>query len=250
MKFDVLTLFPDMFQGPLTESILRRARERDLIEVQLHNIRDYATDRHKTVDDAPYGGGAGMVMKVEPLVACLEAVMANRPAARIILTSPTGRRFTQAVANELADQRELVIICGRYEGIDERVRLLFPVDEISLGDFVLTGGELVAMTVIDAVSRLVPGVLGSEESARSDSFADGLLEHPHYTRPPEFRSLVVPEPLLSGNHAEIARWRRQQSLVRTLTRRPDLLEAVALTTDDRRYLEQQTDVQTETVPQC
>jgi len=236
MKFQILTLFPEMFQGPLTESILRRARERELIDVRLHNIRDYATDRHKTVDDAPYGGGAGMVMKVEPLAACLEAVLTERPTARIILTSPTGRRFTQAIANELAAQEELVIICGRYEGIDERVRLLFPVDEISLGDFVLTGGELVAMTVVDAVSRLVPGVLGSDESALTDSFADGLLEYPHYTRPQEFRGLAVPDQLMSGNHAEIARWRRQQSLSRTLARRPELLEDVQLSRDDSQFL--------------
>ena len=238
MKFDILTLFPEMFQGPLTESIVRRARERELIDVRLHNIRDYATDRHQTVDDAPYGGGAGMVLKVEPLVACLEAVLADRSGSRIILTSPTGRPLTQRVVEELAASESLTIICGRYEGIDERVRLLFPLDEISLGDFVLTGGELVAMTLVDAVSRLVPGVLGSEESAQTDSFADGLLEHPHYTRPPEFRGYTVPEPLLSGNHAAIARWRRQQSLRTTLARRPDLLQDAPLDKDDITFLEQ------------
>jgi tRNA (guanine37-N1)-methyltransferase len=238
MKFDILTLFPEMFQGPMTESILRRAQERELIDVRLHNIRDYATDRHKTVDDAPYGGGAGMVMKVEPLTACLEAVLANSKGARIILTSPTGRQLTQAIVAELAAEDGLVIICGRYEGIDERVRELFPLDEISLGDFVLTGGELAAMTLIDAVSRLVPGVLGSDESAQTDSFSDGLLEYPHYTRPPEFRGHGVPDALLSGNHAGIARWRRQQSLRTTLARRPDLLPDAPLDRDDISYLEQ------------
>lgn len=238
MKFDILTLFPEMFQGPMTESILRRAQERELIDVRLHNIRDYATDRHKTVDDAPYGGGAGMVMKVEPLTACLEAVLADCPGARIILTSPTGRQLTQTIVAELAAEDGLVIICGRYEGIDERVRELFPLDEISLGDFVLTGGELAAMTLVDAVSRLVPGVLGSDESAQTDSFSDGLLEYPHYTRPPEFRGHGVPEPLLSGNHAGIARWRRQQSLRTTLARRPDLLPDAPLDREDIRYLEQ------------
>ncbi len=238
MKFDILTLFPEMFQGPMTESILRRAQERELIDVRLHNIRDYATDRHKTVDDAPYGGGAGMVMKVEPLTACLEAVLAESPGARIILTSPTGRQLTQAIVAELAAGDGLVIICGRYEGIDERVRQLFPLDEISLGDFVLTGGELAAMTLVDAVTRLVPGVLGSEESAQTDSFSDGLLEYPHYTRPPEFRGYGVPDALLSGNHAGIARWRRQQSLRTTLARRPDLLPDAPLDREDIRYLEQ------------
>ena len=240
MKFDILTLFPEMFQGPLTESIVRRARERALIDIRLHNIRDYATDKHHTVDDTPYGGGAGMVLKVEPLAACLEAVLVDRPGTHIILTSPTGRPLTQAVVSELAANDSLTIICGRYEGIDERVRQLFPLDEISLGDFVLTGGELAAMTLVDAVSRLVPGVLGSDESAPADSFANGLLEHPHYTRPPEFRGYAVPEPLLSGNHAVIARWRRQQSLRTTLVRRPDLLQDAPLDQDDIRYLEQLT----------
>jgi tRNA (guanine37-N1)-methyltransferase len=238
MKFDILTLFPEMFLGPMTESILRRAQERELIDVRLHNIRDYATDRHKTVDDAPYGGGAGMVMKVEPLTACLEAVLADCPGTRIILTSPTGRQLTQVIVAELAAEVGLVIICGRYEGIDERVRELFQLDEISLGDFVLTGGELAAMTLVDAVSRLVPGVLGSDESAQTDSFSDGLLEYPHYTRPPEFRGHGVPDALLSGNHAGIARWRRQQSLRTTLARRPDLLPDAPLDREDIRYLEQ------------
>ena len=211
MKFDILTLFPAMFHGPTTESIIKRAVENGVIEIRLHNVRDYAVDRHKTADDYPYGGGAGMVMKVEPLAACIEKVVAERPAARVILTTPQGRRFTQAVAEELAREKKLVIICGRYEGIDERVRELFVNDEISVGDYVLTGGEIAAMVMVDAISRLVPGVLGSDESAGSDSFSDALLEYPQYTRPAEFRGNKVPDVLLSGNHSKLvggaAAWR-------------------------------------------
>lgn len=237
MKFDILTLFPGMFEGPLTESILKRAREKGLIEVGLHNIRDYAIDKHSVTDDYPYGGGAGMVMKVEPLAACIEQAQAQSPKARVILTTPRGRSFTHAVAEELAQEEALIIICGRYEGIDERVRELFVDDEISLGDFVLTGGELAAMVIVDAVSRFVPGVLGSEESALNESFADGLLEYPQYTRPPEFRGLEVPKVLLSGNHREIERWRRQRSLAATARQRSDLLAMAKLTDSDRKYLE-------------
>ncbi|WP_243370751.1 tRNA (guanosine(37)-N1)-methyltransferase TrmD [Geotalea sp. SG265] len=236
MKFEVLSLFPAMFEGPLTESILKRAREKGLIEVALHNIRDYALDRHSVTDDYPYGGGAGMVMKVEPLAACIEHAKAGNPKARVILTTPRGRAFSHAVADELAREEALIIICGRYEGVDERVRELFVDDEISLGDFVLTGGEMAAMVIIDAVSRLVPGVLGSEESAINDSFADGLLEYPQYTRPPEFRGLEVPKVLLSGNHREIEKWRRRKSLAATAFQRPDLLQKVRLTDADRKYL--------------
>lgn len=236
MKFDILTLFPDMFSGPLTESIIKRAVEDGLIQVQLHNIRDYAFDKHKTADDYPYGGGAGMVMKVEPLAACIEEVLSLRPTARVILTTPQGRPFTQAVAQELARESELLIICGRYEGIDERVRALFVHDEISIGDYVLTGGEIAAMVLVDAVSRLIPGVLGSEESAIGDSFSDALLEYPQYTRPAEYRGLSVPEVLLSGNHAAIALWRRQMALRQTWQKRPDLLPSARLTEKDRKYL--------------
>lgn len=238
MKIDVLTLFPAMFTGPLTESIIKRAVEKGLVEIRLHNIRDYAVDRHRTADDTPYGGGAGMVMKVEPLTACLEAVLDANPRGRVILTTPRGKQFTQGMAEGLAREEGLVIICGRYEGVDERVRELFGADEISLGDFVLTGGEIAAMAVTDAVTRLIPGVLGSAESAAADSFSDGLLEYPHYTRPPEFRGLSVPEVLLSGNHREIDRWRRCQSLERTLRERPDLLATARLTDADRRCLEE------------
>ena len=235
MIFDLVTLFPAMFQGPLTESILRRAADRGLISVRLHQIRDYASDKHRTTDDAPYGGGAGMVMKAEPLVACIEAVLAEKPG-RVLLTTPRGRVFDQGWAAELAREERIVVVCGRYEGVDERVRELCHAEEVSVGDFVLTGGEIAAMAIVDAVARLIPGVLGSEESAAADSFSDGLLEHPHYTRPPEFRGLKVPEVLLSGNHRDIARWRRQESLRRTRRERPDLLEGALLTGEDLEFL--------------
>ena len=236
MKFDILTLFPAMFDGPMTESILKRAVERGLIGVTLHNIRDFAFDRHSVTDDYPYGGGAGMVMKVEPLAACIEHAKTGSPNGRVILTTPRGRPFSHAVAEELAREEGLIIICGRYEGVDERVRELFVDDEISIGDFVLTGGEMAAMVIVDAVSRFVPGVLGSEDSAVNDSFSDGLLEYPQYTRPPEFRGLSVPSVLLSGNHQEIAKWRRRQSLCRTAATRPDLLEDAHISASDRAYL--------------
>jgi tRNA (guanine37-N1)-methyltransferase len=239
MKFDILTLFPAMFNGPLSESIVKRASEVGLIEICLHDIRAYALDKHKTADDSPYGGGAGMVMKVEPLAACIEAVRRESPNARIILTTPRGRGFNQAKACELAKEEGLLIICGRYEGVDERVSELFVDDEVSLGDFVMTGGELAAMVIVDAVSRLIPGVLGSAESVASDSFSDGLLEYPHYTRPPEFRGIKVPEVLLSGNHREIAEWRRYYSLLKTLEVRPDLLTSARLSEKERKYLQEQ-----------
>jgi tRNA (guanine37-N1)-methyltransferase len=238
MKFDILTLFPGMFGGPFSESIIKRAIEDGLIDIRLHDIRDYSSDRHKTADDSPYGGGAGMVMKVEPLAACIEAVRSERGDARVILTTPRGKRFDQSLATELAREEGLLIICGRYEGVDERVRDLFVDDEISLGDFVMTGGELAAMVIVDAVSRLLPGVLGSADSALSDSFSDGLLEYPHYTRPAEFRGLAVPDVLLSGNHREIEKWRRRQALHRTLSMRPDLLAEAHLNDKDREYLEE------------
>ena len=236
MKFDILTLFPALFDGPFSESIVKRAVEEGLIDIRIHDIRYFASDKHKTADDYPYGGGAGMVMKVEPLAASIEAVKAERPNSRVILTTPRGKPFDQATACDLARDEALLIICGRYEGIDERVKELFVDDEISLGDFVLTGGELAAMVIVDAVSRLIPGVLGSADSAASDSFSDGLLEYPHYTRPAEFRGLKVPEVLLSGNHQEIARWRRRQALQKTLMVRPDLLTAARLTEKDKKDL--------------
>ena len=228
MKFHIFTLFPGMFTGFLSSSIIGRAVESGLLEVELHNIRDYAVDRHKTVDDAPYGGGAGMVMKVEPLARAIDSVKALAPDARLLLSSPRGVTFNQQLAAEFAEGGDIIIVCGRYEGIDERVRELYDAEEISLGDFVMTGGELAAMAIVDTVGRLLPGVLGCEGSAADDSFTTGLLEYPQYTRPPEFRGLQVPEVLLSGNHAAIAKWRRKQSLQRTRAMRPDLFSKAAI----------------------
>ncbi len=236
MRFDVLTLFPGMFTAPLAESILKRALERGIISVHLHNIRDYATNRHHITDDAPYGGGGGMVMKPGPIFAAAEAVLGDETAVPIILLSPQGRLFTQAVASELARPPRLLLICGRYEGVDERVREHLVSDEISIGDYVLSGGELAAMVVIDAVTRLLPGVLGDPAATFEDSHARGLLEYPHYTRPAVFRGWEVPAVLRSGNHAAIVRWRREQALKRTWARRPELLEQAQLTPRDREFL--------------
>ncbi len=238
MKVDILTLFPSMFSGPFSESIIKRAVDKGLLEINLHNIRDYAVDKHKVTDDYPYGGGSGMVMKVEPLAACIEAIHSDSKASKVILTSPRGRTFNHTLARALADEERLTIICDRYEGVDERVRELFVDEEISLGDYVLTGGELAAMVIVDAVARFVPGVLGSDESAAADSFSDGLLEYPQYTRPAEFSGQIVPQVLLSGNHAEIAFWRRQESLKRTYITRPDLLNAAHLTESDKKFLKE------------
>jgi tRNA (guanine37-N1)-methyltransferase len=236
MKFDILTLFPGMFSGPFDESIIRRARDKQLIDINIHNIRDWATDRHQTADDAPYGGGAGMVMKVEPLTACIEAIKASRPTSTVVLTSPRGRRLTHRVALELADREGLIIVCGRYEGVDERVRTLCIQDDISIGDVVLSGGEIAAMAIVDAVTRLLPDALGNDESAAGDSFCDGLLEYPHYSRPAEFRGLSVPEVLLSGNHDSIRKWRRRESLRSTRQLRPDLMADVVLTKEDSKLM--------------
>ncbi len=237
MQFDVFTLFPGLIQSYLDESILQRARERELVIVNVHDIRTWTSDRHHVTDEPPYGGGGGMVMKVQPIFAAVEGVLGTPPACPVILLTPQGRLFTQKVALELVQQPRLALLCGRYEGIDERVRAHLVTDEISIGDFVLTGGELPALAVIDAVSRLIPGVLGDPDGAFDDSHASGLLEYPHYTRPPEFRGWTVPPVLLSGNHAEISRWRRQQSLLRTLRKRPDLLERAELSEKDRKFLE-------------
>lgn len=236
MRIDILTLFPEMFAGPFGSSILKRAIDRSLLDVQLHNIRDYTHDRHHVVDDTPYGGGAGMVLKPEPVFEAVETVQALDDAmAPVILLSPAGRRFTQTIAAELAQKPRLILIAGHYEGIDERVRAIID-DEISIGDYVLSGGELPAMVVTDAVARLLPGVLGSSESHVDESHSQGLLEYPHYTRPPEFRGMTVPPVLLSGNHAEIARWRRRESLKRTLAIRPELLDTAELSKTDRKML--------------
>lgn len=237
MKFDVLTLFPGMFASPLRESILGRAVERGLIRFAAHNLRDWAEGRHKVTDDTPCGGGDGMVMKPEPVARALADLRQASPGSRVLLLTPQGRRFDQHEAWSLAREPGLVFVCGRYEGFDERIRTLVDA-EYSLGDFVLTGGELAAMVMIDAIARLLPEVLGSSGSALGDSFADGLLEYPHYTRPVEFMGMRVPEVLLSGNHAAIARWRRREQLKRTLQRRPDLLATARLTDADRRLLEE------------
>ncbi len=222
MKIDVLTLFPAMFAGPLDESIIKRAREAGRLDLAIHNLRDYAHDRQKTVDDRPFGGGPGMLLKPEPIFEAVESLA--REVTRVILLSPAGRPFNQAIAGELAGYEHLLMVSGHYEGFDERVREQLADDELSIGDYVLTNGALPVMVIIDAVTRLLPGVLGDEDSAQQDSFSQGLLEYPQYTRPADFRGMTVPEVLLSGNHAEIARWRAEQARLRTEERRPDLLE--------------------------
>lgn len=238
MRFDVLSIFPEIFATPLNESILKRAIERGIVSVYLHNIRDYATDRHRMTDDTPYGGGGGMIMKPEPIFAATEAALGNEDDVPIILLSPQGRLFKQEVAVELSRHSRLLLICGRYEGVDERVRQHLITDEISIGDYVLSGGELPALVVIEAVTRLLPGVLGDPAATFEDSHARGLLEYPHYTRPAVFRGWEVPEVLKSGDHAAIVRWRREQALKRTLERRPDLLATAELLPQDREFLDQ------------
>ncbi len=251
MRIDVLTLFPGMFPGYLNESILKKAQELGQLEVHLHNIRDYARGKHRVTDEPPFGGGGGMVLKADVLFAAVEAVLGwaadgkeqegagdREGAPPLILLSPQGRPFTQRVAQELAQHPRLLLICGRYEGVDERVRQHLATDEISIGDYVLTGGELAALVIIDAVTRLLPGVLGAEGAAETDSHASGLLEGPHYTKPADFRGWQVPAVLRSGHAAQIARWRRQESLRRTWQRRPDLLLTAPLTEEDRWFLAQ------------
>jgi len=221
MKIDVLTLFPAMFAGPLDESIIMRARKKGLLDLNIHQLRDWAHDRHKTVDDKPFGGGPGMLMKAEPLFEAVESL--KRAETKVILLSPSGRKFTQEIARELAKEKDLLLVTGHYEGFDERVREALADDELSIGDYVLTNGALPAMVVIDAVMRLLPGVLGDDDSSSDESFSHGLLEYPQYTRPAEFRGMKVPEVLLNGNHAKIEKWRREQAKLRTKERRPDLL---------------------------
>ena len=243
MRFDIFTLFPGLFCGVFEESIVKRAVDAGLVTIALHNIRDYATDKHHVTDDEPYGGGGGMVMKPEPIFRAVEAVLGGEPGAhrdtatQVILLSPAGRLLTQAVARELAWQDRILLICGRYEGVDERVRSHLVTDEISVGDYVLSGGEIPAMVIVEAVTRLLPGALGDPLATVRDSHTGGLLEHPHYTRPADFRGWGVPEVLLSGNHAEISRWRRQQALLRTCQRRPDLLAKVELTAEEQEFLQ-------------
>ncbi len=243
MRIDILTLFPQMFQSPLSTGIFKRAFDRQLLEVEVHNIRDYTHDKHHTVDDYTYGGGAGMVLKPEPIFEAVAAItkdvspQTGDSKLPIILLTPQGRPFSQPIALELSKHRRLVLICGHYEGVDERLREHLVTDEISIGDYILSGGELAAMVVADAVIRLVPGVLGAEDSALNDSHVNGLLEHPQYTRPPEYRGWPVPEVLLSGNHAQINRWHREQSLIRTLKRRPELLDKAVLSAEEKRLME-------------
>jgi len=239
MQFEVFTLLPEVFPPYLESSILQRARQNGLIDVRLHNIRDWARDKHHTTDDTPYGGGGGMVMKPEPLFEAVESILGPLSGSPVILLSPQGRVFSQAIARALSAHERLALVCGRYEGVDERIRQRLVTDEISIGDYVLTGGELPALILIDAVTRLLPGALGDPTGAQDDSHAGGLLEYPHYTRPPEFRGERVPDILLSGDHAKIEKWRREQSLLRTLERRPDLLEKADLSEKERKFVENQ-----------
>lgn len=235
MRIDIVTLFPAMLEAPLAESILGRARARGIVEIRVHNLRDWAEGRHQVTDDAPFGGGGGMILKPEPLAAAIDAL--RGPGSRVILLDPAGRRFTQEVARDLAERRHLVLLCGRYEGVDERVKEHLVDEELSIGDYVLTGGEPAALVVTDAVTRLLPGALGDEGAPGRDSFARGLLEHPQYTRPEVFRGWRVPEVLLSGDHARIARWRRLMSVWRTWQRRPDLCETADLSPEEQKWVD-------------
>ena len=246
MQFEVFTLLPEVFPSYLETSIIKRARERDLINVRVHNIRDYTHDKHHTTDDTPYGGGGGMVMKPEPVFEAIETVLGLNPDPTppepasnipIILLTPQGRVFNQSIAQELSAHPHIILLCGRYEGIDERIREHLVTDEISIGDYVLTGGELPALILIDAIARLLPDVLGDPTGAQDDSHAMGLLEYPHYTRPPEFRGWKAPDILLSGDHAKIDKWRREQALLRTFNKRPDMLEKAELTKKDLKFIE-------------
>lgn len=242
MRIDIFTIFPDMFKFPLAEGMLRIAQEKKLVEVTVYNLRDFTDDRHKQVDDAPYGGGVGMVMKPEPFFEGVSSLVpdqdleALKKVARIILLTPQGKTLNQSIVKSLAEENHLILLCGRYEGVDERVRAYLATDEISIGDYILSGGELPAMVLIEAVSRLVLGVLGAEYSVVEETFTNGLLEYPQYTRPATYRGWSAPEILLSGNHQEITKWRRRQSLLRTFKQRPDLLKEARLSAEDREFL--------------
>lgn len=239
MRVDIITLFPSMFKNPFNESMIKRAKEKGILKIKLHDLRQFTHDKHRTVDDAPYGGGAGMVMKPRPLFEAVEKIKEEiDSSSRVILLSPQGRPLNQEKVKELAKERVLIFICGHYEGVDERVREHLVDEEISLGDYVLTGGELAAMVVVDAVARMLPGVLGSEDSAREDSFYKGLLDYPQYTRPSDFRGWKVPSVLLSGNHQKVKEWRRKKMLEATLRKRPDLLETLKLNRENERLLEE------------
>lgn len=237
IRFDVLSIFPEMFHSPLNFSLLKKAQEKELIEIDLHDIRDWAEDKHNMTDDAPYGGGCGMVMKVEPVERALAAVKRAEVQSLVLLMTPQGETFNQKIATRLAEEKHIIIICGRYEGVDERIREHLADREISIGDYILTGGELSALVVIDAVSRLIPGVLGNDASAATESFSQGLLEYPQYTRPADYKGWRVPDVLVSGNHAQIERWQRIEAIKRTWLRRPDLLEKIELSERDKIYLE-------------
>lgn len=237
IRFDVLSIFPEMFHSPLNFSLLKKAQEKGLIEIDLHDIRDWAEDKHHMTDDAPYGGGCGMVMKVEPVERALAAVKRADVQSLVLLMTPQGETFNQKIATRLAEEKHIIMICGRYEGVDERIREHLADREISIGDYILTGGELSALVVIDAVSRLIPGVLGNDASAATESFSQGLLEYPQYTRPAYYKGLRVPDVLVSGNHAQIERWQRIEAIKRTWLRRPDLLEKIELSEGDKINLE-------------
>ena len=236
MRFDLVTIFPRLFDGALAEGIVRRAIERGIVDITVHDLRDYAADRHRSVDDVSYGGGPGMVFKPEPLFKAVDAIRAEGEVDAVILTSPQGRPFTQRDAGRLALMRRVAVLCGRYEGIDDRVREALVTDEISIGDYVLSGGELPALVIVDAVVRLLPGAVGDEESVVAESFSRGLLDFPHFTRPAEFRGLKVPDVLLSGHHEDIRRWRKREALRRTVRQRPDLLESAELDSEEREML--------------
>lgn len=238
MRFDVFTLFPDVFHPYINTSILQRACANQIVEINIHNIRDWSLDKHHTTDDTPFGGGGGMVMKPEPIFSAVESIAEGKPACPVILMTPQGRQLTHAVAHQFSQEPRLMILCGRYEGVDERVRRYLVTDEISIGDYVLSGGELPALVFIEAVTRLLPGALGDPDGAFDDSFASGLLEYPHYTRPAVFREWSVPEELTTGNHLAITLWRRRQSLLRTLQKRPELLQSAHLDKTDRRMLQE------------
>ena len=238
MIFDVITIFPGFFQSPLAESLMGKALEKELIKIRVHNLRDFANDKHRMTDDYPYGGGVGMVMKPEPVIRVVEKIKQEFPEAVTGLLSPQGERLHQGLAKELSKNEHWILICGRYEGLDERIRLAVVNREISIGDYILTGGELAALVFIDVLSRYIPGFMGCDKSMEQETFADGLLEYPQYTRPPIFRNLSVPEILLSGNHAQIERWRKKESLRRTFLRRPDLLEQANLSNGDLFLLEE------------
>ena len=239
MKCDVITIFPEIFHAYLSEGILKRALQGGIIELNVHNLRGYTDDRHRTVDDYPYGGGSGMVMKPEPFFSAVETVCPDRAKRRVLVMTPAGKQFSQDMAYELSkEQRRILLLCGRYEAIDERVSTGLADDEVSIGDYILTGGELPALVIIDSVARLVPGVLGDNHSVEEESFSWGILDYPHFTRPPEYRSMLVPQTLLSGNHQEITRWRRKEALRKTLRARPELLDRSSLSDDDLNILKE------------